>query len=398
MAGLFVYAARVSVARVTPPFRRLLHAQILHAAGDALIAVSLADSLFFSVPIGEARDRVALYLLLTVTPFAVVAPVVGPLLDRWRGAYRLGVIVSAAGRAVIAFMIASRVDVVTLYPLAFAALVLSRAHGVSRTALVPDAVPEGKTLMWANARLSIVSLVAATVCGIPGIGIQKAFGAGWTLRIAGLVYIAGTLIAAALPKQEVVAVPAAEHRSALLQPHLIAAGAATTALRAAIGFIMFFLSFELRNSGHGAPGILAVAAAATAGGLAGAVAGGRLRGVTRRWFLTAALGAVTLMMFLLASNFGLPNAVAAMLIVGGAASFGRLAFDSLIQRDAPEEIRGRTFARYEMIFQLGWVGGAGLGTVVPFGGTGGLRVAGFIALGGIVFAARAARRSPAVPD
>jgi hypothetical protein len=61
----------------------LLTVHALHAAGDALIAVSLAGTLFFSVPIGEARSRVALYLVLTMLPFALLVPVAGPVLDRF---------------------------------------------------------------------------------------------------------------------------------------------------------------------------------------------------------------------------------------------------------------------------------------------------------------------------
>ena len=54
------------------------------AAGDALVLLSLANTVFFSVPVGEARGRVALYLLVTMVPFSVMAPVIGPLLDRFR--------------------------------------------------------------------------------------------------------------------------------------------------------------------------------------------------------------------------------------------------------------------------------------------------------------------------
>ena len=42
---------------------------------------------------------------------------------------------------------------------------------------------------------------------------------------------------------------------------------------------------------------------------------------------------------------------------GVAAAAGKLAFDSIVQRDAPDAIRGRTFARFETRFQLVWVVG-----------------------------------------
>ena len=122
------------------PFRRLAQAQAAHAAGDALVAVALADTLFFAVPLGEARDRVGLYLALTMAPFAVLSPVVGPVIDRWRGAYRGAILLAAAGRALLAVLLSSRTERLTLYPLAFGLLVLSRVHGVSRSALVPESL------------------------------------------------------------------------------------------------------------------------------------------------------------------------------------------------------------------------------------------------------------------
>ena len=65
-----------------PPFRRLTQVQIGHAAADAAVAVALANTLFFAVPLGEARDKVALYLVMTMAPFALLSPLVGPILDR----------------------------------------------------------------------------------------------------------------------------------------------------------------------------------------------------------------------------------------------------------------------------------------------------------------------------
>ena len=51
-------------------------------ASDAALAVALANTLFFSAASAESKGKVALYLLITVAPFALVAPVIGPALDR----------------------------------------------------------------------------------------------------------------------------------------------------------------------------------------------------------------------------------------------------------------------------------------------------------------------------
>src|SRR5271165_3953638 len=51
-------------------------------AGDAFVAVSLAGTIFFSTSVDQARGRVVLFLLVTMAPFAVLAPFIGPALDR----------------------------------------------------------------------------------------------------------------------------------------------------------------------------------------------------------------------------------------------------------------------------------------------------------------------------
>src|ERR1700739_1850207 len=58
-------------------------------ATDAAMDVALAHTLFFAAATGESKDKVALYLLITIAPFAVVAPLLGPALDRLRAGTRL---------------------------------------------------------------------------------------------------------------------------------------------------------------------------------------------------------------------------------------------------------------------------------------------------------------------
>ena len=48
-----------------------------------------------------------------------------------------------------------------------------------------------------------------------------------------------------------------------------------------------------------------------------------------------------------------------------AAAAAKLAFDSIVQRDAPAAAQGRAFARFETRFQLAWVAAALLPVVIP---------------------------------
>jgi hypothetical protein len=120
------------------PFGRLALTHVLMTAGDTMFAVSLAGSLFFSISPTAAKDKVLLYLLLTMAPFAVVAPALGPLIDRSRGARRAMVVASAVGRAVLCPFLARDIHSLLLFPEAFAMLVLSKVYLVTKGALVPE--------------------------------------------------------------------------------------------------------------------------------------------------------------------------------------------------------------------------------------------------------------------
>jgi len=120
------------------PVGRLALTHVLMTAGDTLFAVSLAGSLFFSISPTAAKDKVLLYLLLTMGPFAVVAPALGPLVDRSRGARRAMVVTSALGRAALCPFIARDIHSLLLFPEAFVMLVLSKVYLVTKGALVPE--------------------------------------------------------------------------------------------------------------------------------------------------------------------------------------------------------------------------------------------------------------------
>ncbi|MGA0264006.1 MAG: MFS transporter, partial [Ilumatobacteraceae bacterium] len=96
---------RGAEAFIVSPFMRLARVHALGAASDAAIAVTLAGSIFFSISPDDSRGRVALYLALTMAPFAIVAPLLGPAIDRTRGGRRLMIIATATVRAVLAFLL-----------------------------------------------------------------------------------------------------------------------------------------------------------------------------------------------------------------------------------------------------------------------------------------------------
>ena len=106
-----------------------------------------------------------LYLLLTMAPFAVVAPVLGPLLDRTRGGRRLMFAASMAGAGGALPVDGDARQRLALYPLAFGALVLSKGQSVTKSALVPGVDQDKDELVLANSRLALISILGGIAAG-----------------------------------------------------------------------------------------------------------------------------------------------------------------------------------------------------------------------------------------
>src|SRR5436309_10933664 len=154
--------------RSTDPLDAYSLVHMASAAGDTLVAIALADSVFFALKPDEARVHVALYLGLTMAPLAVAAPLLVPLLDR--GGFRRAISFAASGgRMLVAAIAASHATDLLLFPLAFILLVLSKVHGITKNGLTLAYAPSEEGLVLANARLGRLAAVGAPLATLPGI-------------------------------------------------------------------------------------------------------------------------------------------------------------------------------------------------------------------------------------
>lgn len=353
------------------PFSRLALAHVLGTSGDTLVTMALADSVFFSISPGAARDKVGLYLLLTMAPFAVVAPVLGPLLDKNRGGRRLMMIATAGGRALVALFMAGQISSLLLFPAAFAVLVCSKAHMVTKSALVPGTVGHEGELVEANSRLAVLAVLGGLAVAIPGIAILKIpfLGAPWLMRVAAVVFGAATIAGFRLVRPvepKTPPLPIAAQRAELHAATIRLSVTAMAVLRACVGFLVFLAAFSLRGTDSSPIWYGAVLASSMAGSFLGAAVAPRVRrAVAEEKILGASLGLVFATGLLSAWIGGRPALAVLAGALGIAAGTGKLAFDSIIQRDAPDAVWGRTFARYETRFQLVWVLAAAVPVVIP---------------------------------
>ncbi|MEW1656952.1 MFS transporter [Streptomyces sp. NPDC093707] len=392
---------------------QLIELHAVNAAGDMMITIALASTVFFSVPAHEARGRVALYLLVTMAPFALLAPVVGPLLDRVPHGRRAAVAGSMLARAVLALLLSRAVagGGLELYPEALGVLVASKAYGVVRSAVVPRLLPPRVSLVRANSRVTLAGLLATAVAAPLGAGLHL-IGPSWPLYGACAVFAAGAFLAFSLPpkvdsgrgeaRAELASRGGAGRGGRRSRPGLRTVGPsvlhglrANASLRALSGFLTFFLAFLLREHPLGGLGAAVslglVAVAAGAGNALGTAVGAGLKARAPELIVAAVLGLALGALVLAALGYEALAVVvvpAAAAVAGLCQALAKLSLDAMIQRDVPEAVRTSAFARSETVLQLSWVVGGALGIVLPLVGVLGMAVAAALVATGAAGAGR----------
>ena len=386
---------------------------VANFAVDAAMAVALANTLFFAAATGESKGRVALYLLITIAPFAVIAPLIGPALDRLQHGRRVALAASFALRTALALMLIMNYDGATgsypsmvLYPCALAMMVLSKSFSVLRSAVTPRVMPPTIDLVRVNSRLTVFGLLGGTIAGgAVAAGVEfvctRLFQLPGALFVVVAVTIVGALLSMRIPRWvEVTAgeVPATlSYRQdsgpprrwgplprvgdwpeevkkvggTLRQPlgrNIITSLWGNCTIKVMVGFLFLYPAFVAKAhdaNGWVQLGILGViGAAAGIGNFAGNFTSARLQ-LGRPAVLvvrcTVAVGAVALA----ASVAGnLMVAVIATLVTSGSSAIAKASLDASLQNDLPEESRASGFGRSESTLQLAWVLGGAVGVLV----------------------------------
>lgn len=343
---------------VISPFTRLARVHAFSIGGDALFTIGLAGTVFFDTDLDEARWKVALTLILTILPFAAATPLIGPALDRIRGGRRAMILFTCLGRAFVCLLLGQNFENLAFYPLAFCMLVLGKSYQIAKSALVPTTVRNDAELVEANSKLSLLSGLAVVVAAVPGGLFWKFGGPDWVLGLAAVVFVVGAVLAFRLPSARVALAPPDDvERQELRSVAILLAAIAMGVMRGIVGFVSFLLAFDYKSDGAWKLGVIAITA--QAGFLVGAALAPRLRKLVEEEYILIGVLLTTVVTSIGAAfTGGLFVASLMSFTVGAGSSAGKQAFDSIVQRDAPDANRGRSFARFETMFQLLWVVGA----------------------------------------
>ena len=370
----------------------LIWNQVLSYGTDAMITVALAGTVFFGASTHAQRGNILLYLLITMAPFAVVAPIIGPALDRLQHGRRWTMAGTAIGRAVLAVIMAGHpTELLVLYPCALGSLVFSKAYAVVRAAAAPRLVPPGMTLTEANARLSFFGLASTLVLGgLVGVVIKVTGSYSLGLWLTAIGFSVCAFFAFRLPSQVDSAVEASRHPQEPPRPrsqqrvpplsrirswarrgfdqHVVIALQGESALRLLSGLLTIYLAFYVESTAHGLEAALdlgAVIGAAGIGNFSGTAIGTKLKMVRPEAVIVASVAITAGVCVIVALTFSILLAVIGMYLSAVGNSLCKIALDALIQRDVVETLRSSAFARSETFLQLAWVVGAAIGVVLP---------------------------------
>ena len=402
MYGLFHRAATADGADKSG-LTALTYPVMANFAVDSAMAVALANTLFFAAASGESKSKVALYLLITIAPFAIIAPLIGPALDRLQHGRRLALATSFTLRTALVLVLIANYDGATgsfpswvLYPCALGMMVLSKSFSVLRSAVTPRVLPPTIDLVRVNSRLTVFGLLGGTIVGgavaVAAEYLFNLFHMPGALYVCVAVTLAGAVFAMRIPKWVEVTegeVPTTlsyhggddelrRHpkgwfgetgpRRQPLGRNIITALWGNCTIKLMVGFLFLYPAFVAKShdkSGWEQLMILGlIGGAAAIGSFGGNFASARLQLGHPAQLVVRATIAVTAVALATALTGKLMVAVLAALVTSAASAIAKASLDASLQDDLPEESRASAFGRSESLLQLAWVAGGATGVLV----------------------------------
>ena len=374
-------------------FRRLLAVRLLSQGADGVYQTALATYVVFSPEKQTSAAAIASAMAVLLLPYSLVGPFSGVLLDRWRRRQVLlyGSLLRTVLASITAVLILTEVPDWLFYVSALCVTAVNRFVLSGLSAALPRVVDEER-LVIANS----VSPTAGTLAAFAGGGLAFLVRLAISDSDAAVVLLAAVLYLcaglASLRMTRELLGPDLE----LVQPRLAAALSGTardlvagvrhlatpsrreaawalftmTLMRFCYGallvMVLMLCRYAFSSNADDGLALLGLALAVSgAGFFAAAVA---TPWVARRlgpgrWIMVCAAAAAVLVPAL-----GLPFATTPMLaaafVLGLTTQGAKIATDTIVQTSVEDGFRGRTFSVYDVLFNVAFVGAAGVAALI----------------------------------
>ncbi|MFF7970494.1 MFS transporter [Streptomyces sp. NPDC007905] len=374
-------------------FRRLLSVRLLSQGADGVYQVALAAYVVFSPEKQTSATAIASAMAVLLLPYSLVGPFAGVLLDRWRRrqVFVYGNLLRALLAAATAVLMVSHVPDWLFYLSALCVTAVNRFILAGLSAALPRVV-DTERLVLANSLSPTAGTLAVTAGGGLAFAVRLvASGSDAAVVLLGaFLYLCAALASLSVaptllgPDRE----PARPHlRTALANTarallaavrHLAEprrreaawALAAMTLMRFCYGALLVLLLVLCRYALSATPAdglrLLGLALAVSgAGFFAAAVvtpwAVGRIG--PGRWIVTCS-GAAAVLEPALGLPFATGPLLVAAFVLGLITQGAKIATDTIIQASVEDGFRGRIFSVYDVLFNVAFVGAAGVAALM----------------------------------
>ncbi|MFF4899377.1 MFS transporter [Streptomyces sp. NPDC001068] len=374
-------------------FRCLLTVRLLSQGADGVYQVALATYVVFSPEKQTSPAAIASAMAVLLLPYSLVGPFAGVLLDRWRRrqVFLHGNLIRAVLAAFTAVLMAAQVPDWLFYVSALCVTAVNRFVLSGLSAALPRVVDTDR-LVLANSLSPTAGTLAATVGG----------GLAFAVRLLGsdsdaaVVLLGATLyLSAALasltmapgllgpdrhPAQPSLATAvittardlreAIRHLAAPRRREAVWALIAMTVMRFCYGallvLVLMLCRYALSSDPDDGLGLLGLALGISGAGFFTAAvvtpwAVGRLG--SGRWIMVCAAAAAVL-----EPALGLPFTTVPMLVasfvLGLITQGAKIATDTIVQSSVDDGFRGRIFSVYDVLFNVAFVGAAGVAALM----------------------------------
>ncbi|WP_062528057.1 MFS transporter [Demequina rhizosphaerae] len=384
-------------------FRRLTLSRLLSQAGDGMFQVGIATAFFFDPTQAATPAEIAIGFAVLLTPFTLVGPFVGPLIDRWprQRILLVGNLVRVGMAGLILAVLAVDGPLWSLYALALLTLSVNRFLLAAMSAGLANVVPRHE-LLAANAIMPTLGTIAAAAGAAIGgvvtfvaptasdaslalaalVSAAAAFAASsWAATLLGRTELGPENPLAALEWRAQVRALGTELSSGIAylwrRVTPFQALSVMAAQRLLYG-IMFVASILMSRHLLGDPDrpeeslgnfSLVLGFAAVGFGLAAVVTPWLGPRVGRHRWIVGCLVLGASGQLLLAASSARWSLLSAAVIISLAVQGGKIAVDTIVQRDTADEYRGRAFTLYDMAYNVAFVSSAAVAaTVLPADG------------------------------
>jgi hypothetical protein len=368
----------------TRGFRRLVAVRFTAQWGDGMFQAALGGAVLFNPERQADPIAVAVGLAVLLLPYSVIGPFAGALLDRWdrRTVLWVANLLRAVLTVAVAGMVATGVAGPALYLGALAVAGVTRFVLAGLSAALPHVVVE-RHLVEANVVAATAGAAIAAVGGACAIALRGVFGIGNAggaiiTVIAALGALAAALLAFGFRRgmlgpdertearraivavarglvdgaRATAAVPSASASFAALVAHRLAFGVSTL-----LGLLLFrhaFTRHGLLLTGMGGIGeVVAVAAAGL--GAAALVTPWLAHRLGRAGTIRVALLLGFLAQLAFAVHIRMEMAMVTAFLLTCAGQMVKLCADAAVQSEVDDDRRGRVFALYDAVFNIGYV-------------------------------------------